>query len=313
VVDRDLWSELARRAAEADGLITRADCLEVGVRGGTLSRVVERGLAQPVARGVLRLSGAPATRRQVLRAVVLAAGEPVAVCRRWALWLHGIGRGGAPASAPCVCLPYGRSVRLGAEHCAHRSRSLLDDVPVRVDGLPVTSVERSLLEVFGEVGVDRWRDLVASAVGDRLTDRNRLVTCLSDLGNVPGAGRMRVELADLPAGVGESRSGGEVLLLEACRRAGLPVPVVNHAVTVAVGRTRELDLAYPRWQLGYELDSRVWHSLPSQVQGDELKDLELAAIGWLVHRIPTRLLRTPRQLDRLLASTFAAAVARSAG
>lgn len=56
--------------------------------------------------------------------------------------------------------------------------------------------------------------------------------------------------------------------------------------------------------MGYELDGAAWHTTPGQVQSDQVRDLHLAALGWVVHRIPARLLTTPAQLERLLRSTF---------
>jgi very-short-patch-repair endonuclease len=57
----------------------------------------------------------------------------------------------------------------------------------------------------------------------------------------------------------------------------------------------ELDAAYvDRW-LAFEIDGTPFHSLPGQLERDEMKDLRVRERGWDVRRVPARAItRNPR-------------------
>lgn len=317
------YSEPRRRvAAVAErqrSLITASQLRDCGMSRTAIATDRRRGHLVPVFRGVDRVGGGSTSPRQLLDAALLALTEPAAAARASALALHGLVEL-PPVHA--IVVPYGRSVRLVAADTdpeairyirLHRSRSLTGEEVSVVDGTRSTDVVRALLEVRSEVTASRWRDLAAAAIRANLTNRTELLDRLDVLGNVRGSAHMRRELADLPDQLGRARSRPETDLPARFEGAGLPTPVLNHEVRDATGTlVAEIDAALPQWRLGYELDSRAWHTLPSQVMNDELKDLRLGALGWVVHRIPVAMLRQPRYLEQLLAQTFAAACARLA-
>lgn len=311
-MDTDLiLTELARRAERVDGLVTRGDLRSAGLTDDAIKNLVRRGRLLRTARGVFRFPGSGQTPRQALRAGLLHVG-PAAAARRWALWVHGLLGGAAPGGRlPCLLVPYGASVRGGPDLCLHRSRSFTGDQRLVVAGLAVVTLERALLESWPELSQHRWRDVTARALQLGRTDVTALQRTLDQLGRVRGAGRIVAELERIPAQVARARSTGEVELLAAFARAGLPEPVLNHAVTPAGGQRRELDAAFPDLRLAYELDGASWHTTPDQVQSDQVRDLNLAAAGWRIHRVPARLLGTPAKLEGLLRSTFEAHAATS--
>jgi len=150
-------------------------------------------------------------------------------------------------------------------------------VPVTRRGLPVTSAERTFLDL------GRWCDLVDLVVlGDSLvkagvTTPERLVdaaaawdgTHRSLLRRAAGFVRDRV---DSPM---ESRLRMLLVL------AGLPEPVVNIAVEDEDGRVRyRIDLSFPDHGLGIEFDGR--HHIERRVQweSDLLRREDLESEGW---------------------------------
>ena len=316
------YAEARRRvAAIAEGqrsLVTLQQLREAGMSEKAVRSDRRRGHLVPVFRGVDRVGGGAPTARQILDAPLLVLGEPSGAARLTALALHGLV--GRFPSVPDLVVPYGMSVRLDATAQGgvamdrlrlHRSRTLDPSEIITVDGTRTTDVVRSLLEARAEVTGARWRDLAAGAIRSNLTTTDALLERLATLGNIVGAASIRRDLAGLPPDLARARSAPEAVFPELFRRAGLPSPHLNYEIRDAAGiLLDEVDAALPEYKLGYELDSREWHTLPSQVLRDEVKDLRLGAMGWVIHRIPMPLLQRPRYLERLLARTFAEVVAR---
>lgn len=317
------YSEARRRvSAVAEGqrsLITLQQLRACGLSEKAIRVDRRRGHLVPVFRGVDRVGGSGTTPRQILDAALLVLGVPSGAARLTALALHGVLD--RPPAVHALLVPYGHSTRLDACRDGgasmdrirlHRSRTLDGSEIVTVDGTRASDVVRALLESRTAVSPSRWRDLAARAIRANLTTADAVLDRLRALGNITGGAAMRRELADLPAELGRGRSAPETDLPALFLRAGLPAPILNHEIRDGTGvLLAEVDAALPAWKLGYELDSRRWHTLPSQVLNDEVKDLRLGALGWMIHRIPMPLLRQPRYLERLLARTFAAACARS--
>lgn len=94
--------------------------------------------------------------------------------------------------------------------------------------------------------------------------------------------------------------------------AGLPEPVVDHALRDETGRIRyRLDLAYPPWRIAVEYDGRQHADNTAQWRWDVRRREELDADGWrLVVVLSGDLYRTPSHtLDRVRAAARAQGVA----
>jgi predicted transcriptional regulator of viral defense system len=145
--ERDI--KLARLAARQHGVVSRVQLLDAGVTDHAIERRLRSGSLHRVLRGVYVVgygSTAPLTRAM---AAVLACGPGTVLSHRsaGALWELGLGWSGAvEVTAP-------------AEHrcdgvIAHRSRTLArENVTVR-DGIPVTTVARTLIDL-ADVLADR--------------------------------------------------------------------------------------------------------------------------------------------------------------
>lgn len=114
---------------------------------------------------------------------------------------------------------------------------------VVVDGLPVTTVVRTLVDVAGSVPARTLEQVYARATRETGTDPAALRRALSRRGSVPGADRLRALLSssDAPA---FTRSVAEDRLLQWIGEAGLPPPETN----VRIGGL-ELDCAWRRLRL----------------------------------------------------------------
>lgn len=97
------------------------------------------------------------------------------------------------------------------------------------------------------------------------------------------SGILRRALRDVRAGV---RSAKETELRLALVRSGLPEPVVAFVLREVGGRfVAELDLAYPRWQIGVEYDGRIHELDGAQFAKDADRWDRIRHEGWVHVRI----------------------------
>jgi hypothetical protein len=94
--------------------------------------------------------------------------------------------------------------------------------------------------------------------------------------------------------------------------AGLPEPVVNHALRdETTGRVRyRLDLSYPKWRIAIEYDGRQHAENTAQWRWDVQRREDLDADGWrLVVVLSGDLYRSPaRTLERIVTAARAQGV-----
>ena len=239
-----------------------------------------------VAVGVYRLAGVPVTWKQRAMAACLVAGPGAVVSHRSAAVLWGIS-GFRPGRLE-ITVPVGRSNR-NALARVHRSTVKA----VRRDGVPVTTVARTIADLATVVG----GDMLEEAVDDVLC--RRLVP-LDELRRLQGNRALRAVLEAwhgdaLPAGVAEMRVVRELLA------AGLPQPARQHEIREAAAR---VDLAYPDHRLAMELDGFRWHAGRGPFRSDRRRRNRIEAAGWRLLEAP------PEDVGELVAG--AAAILRRA-
>jgi very-short-patch-repair endonuclease len=187
----------------------------------------------------------------------------------------------------------GRSGRGSLRVVLHRGRDL-DWHVRRVAGMPVTSVERSLVDAWGSPGgLDRaaLRAAAITAVRERRCSAGDLATELARRPRLPG----RAELAELVRLLAEGcRSELEIWgCLHVLRGPGMPTFVQQRPVVVGSERFL-LDAACEEVLLAVELDGAAWHGSRAQRERDIRRDALVATIGWQTLRFGyTRLTTSP--------------------
>jgi very-short-patch-repair endonuclease len=172
-----------------------------------------------------------------------------------------------------------KSGRGSAGVTVHRSAGIFAE-RLRVDGLPVTSVERAIVDSWGRPAPLRRSDMGAvalAAVRRRLCSVPELGLELARRQRLPG----RAELARL---VGLLADGCQSELeiwgcLNVLRAPGMPPFVQQRRVTVGAERF-VLDAAYEEILLAVEMDGAAWHGSRAQRERDIRRDALLATIGW---------------------------------
>jgi Transcriptional regulator, AbiEi antitoxin/Protein of unknown function (DUF559) len=290
---------VARLAAAQFGVVTAAQLRSLGVEERTTRERAQRGVLHRIHRGVYAVGHPWLSPDGVRLAAVLACGPGAVLSHRAAARLWRIRSDGALRE---VTTP-GR--RVGPpDVLLHRTRRLGDDDVTEVDGIPVTSVARTIVDLAEVVTLPILRRVVHEAEVLRLLDVRAVEEAL---GRVPGRRRARHVLSaiDSPA-PDPTNSAFVAAFLGLCERFGLPRPQVSVLVD-AGGLEAEADCLFARARLIVELDGEHVHGTHKRFHADRRRDAALAAAGYLTVRLTWRRVTTDaeavaEELRRMLAA-----------
>jgi hypothetical protein len=177
----------------------------------------------------------------------------------------------------------------------HRSRSsaaisrhvtvLPADERTVVDGIPVTTVPRTVFDLAAISSIDRVETAIRQVEYLRLHDQLSLFDLVNRYPRRRGVRRLREALSrleTLPAG--RTRSPLEERFLPFLRQFGLPRPRLNDWITVR-GKRFQVDCHWPGSGQVVELDSWEAHSTRSAFREDRARDRILGTAGYSVTRI----------------------------
>jgi len=188
---------------------------------------------------------------------------------------------------------------------ARRGRLRADEV-TREDGIPVTTVSRTLFDLAAVVNRRQLERALREAEIRRLGDPTSLATLIDRHPNRRGTAVLRSILASGRLGQNLTRSELEECFLAFVDRAGLSRPKANAYVEIA-GRLIECDCLWHTERLIVELDGYATHAPRTSFEADRARDRALQVAGWRVVRITWRQLhaepaRVARDLRALLAT-----------
>ncbi|MCW3040748.1 MAG: hypothetical protein JWM31_2653 [Solirubrobacterales bacterium] len=271
----DAGPQIRALGALQHGVLARWQLLELGVPAHVVRYAVRSGGLIRLRRGVYAVGHAALSTNGWLMMAVLAAGEDTAVSHRTATHEHGlrvfapalieVTRAGGPLAIPGVTV--------------HRTRAWhLDDV-VLLDGVPITSVCRSIVD-FADVGTAQALDSVFAQAEIRQLDVSGLDAAVERVrGRTgPGPARLREARERLAAlGIVLTRSEGEELLRRLLDDAGLRPPQMNCDVA-----GDELDAGWPDVRVGIELDSWRYRRGRVRFVRDRAKLRRMTLAGWTI-------------------------------
>jgi len=297
------FSELSDIATHQHGLLTAAQLLEAGYTTRMVSHRVGEGLLRRRAKGVLQLAGTQESWSQDLLVAVLASGSIAshrAAARLWGFR--------SVDDEIEVSVRFPRNVMV-AGAIVHRSRDLVTADATEVDGIPVTTPERTICDlglVFPEHEVHRiLRQTVATGLvlpRDLWNMRQRT----SKQGR-NGTGVLERVLDALPDGTDFTESGLEIHFLEICERFGIKRPASQLPVKVA-GRRFRLDFAWIDERVFVEIDGAAFHSTSEQIANDGGRQNLLVRAGWVPLRFTAKDLELrPGQCARTLSGLLTSA------
>jgi very-short-patch-repair endonuclease len=279
-VDGGSWAAINALAAAQQGVVSRAQLREVGIRPDAVDSRVRSGWLRPIQRGVYAI-GPIAGRYAGEMAAVLACGEGAVLSHRtaaqlWRLLPHPANKG--PVD---ITVPTGRRIRRPGVR-VHRPPALQRGEATKLTGVPITTPARTILDIGVMASSRELEQAVAEALRRHLTNRGALLSLLARHCGRAGTRSLRalLEGPDRPA---LTRSQAEERLLALLRKAELPAPGVNERL----GRY-EVDFLWREAGLAVEVDGFAFHGDRAAFEADRRRDAELAARGLNVVRVTWR-------------------------
>jgi hypothetical protein len=214
-------------------------------------------------------------------AAVLAGGSGAVLSHRSAAELWGLIDG---ISGPIHLTVLSKRSRPGI--LLHRS-NVPDNERTEVEGIPVTTVPRTILDCAPTMTERRIERLINEADVLRLHDQLSIPDLLHRYPRRPGSREVWVALNKRDAGATFTRSDLEELLIELVDELGLRRPETNVVVEID-GETFEIDALWRAERVAVELDSRRFHLTPLAFERDRRRDRKLSAAGWRPVRITWR-------------------------
>jgi very-short-patch-repair endonuclease len=229
-------------------------------------------------------------------AAVLACGPDAVLSHRAAAALHALRP--APSGDIDVTVPTHRAGLPGIH--VHSVRHLRPEDCTMVDGIPVTSLERTLLDYTQVAGEQQTRLAIEAAQRQDALDAGRYQAMLA---RNPGRGTttLKVVMSQVADEAPWTQSEPERRLLAGLRAAGVPEPGVNMLVEGEL-----VDLYWRQERLVVEVDGDFWHRTPAAREKDRRRDVKLQLRGHMVarfgaHRVMHQLNSVVGEIRALLA------------
>lgn len=291
--------EMAALAASQHGVLQLRQLLAMGMSEATIRRRRTSGELVDVQPGVVRHRAHPDSWRSRLLAACLSTGGLASHRSALIVWqLSSISGGIIEVSVD------GRSASRRSGVVLHHSTQLDRADPVVIDGIPVTGIARTLLDLAAVVPQRTLESAVDDALRLRRTTWPEIHSAVlrhSARGR-NGCGPLRALLAERygDADVPLSDWSRQVarLLVDRC----LPAPELEYRVTDGAGRlVAQVDLAYSPHRVAIELQSKRWHLNSRSFEADPVRWNRLTAMGWQVYPVTWAFVATePDELCRIV-------------
>jgi very-short-patch-repair endonuclease len=238
---------------------------------------VKRGWLHRRFRGVFAVGHTVSTRKARWMEAALAQGPRGVLSHKDAITAHDLR---PPRGGPVDVTVPGRGRRSQPGIRVHSVRQLDPRDVTKIDGIPVTTVSRSLLDYAEQATFQDLRHALDAAARQQklnLLDINATIARNPGRRGIKTLRRALALMGDHPPW---TQSENERMLLGGCREAGLPEPSLNVMIEDLC-----VDCAWIRYRLVVEVDSDTYHSIPADVASDSERDEKLEHAGWIVLRI----------------------------
>ncbi|MGB2710212.1 MAG: DUF559 domain-containing protein, partial [Conexibacter sp.] len=269
---------IAVLAGRQHGVVARRQLLAAGITPSMLNARLAAARLVRIHPGVYAPGHRHLRREGFWLAAVLAAGPAAVLSHRDAAALHAI----RPANGTRI------DVSTTAERCStrtlriHARRWLDADDVVAVEGIPVTTVERTLVDLAEVLDAAGLAKALSEAERANVLDVRRLAATLGRTRGRRGAGHRRIRAAldeHRHLGVTLTRSELEDRFLLALAAHGVPRPHMNRQIA-----GYEIDASWPQARLAVELDGFAHHRHRRAFARDRAKGNALARAGWTLLR-----------------------------
>ena len=245
-----LRSLIMELATSQHGVVARRQLEAAGIPTTFLNREVRTGWLQRIHRGVYGVGPPVAPNRQEM-AAALACGDGAAVSHTSAAVLWGF----MPKPSGRRKTPIHVTVRRGHSRPPGIRVSripLAPDETTTLRGIPITTPERTLLDLAASLPVRDLERALGEALALRLADPQRIRTLVGRYRRRAGARHLAALVEDSPTAL--TRSEAERRFLELIRQAKLPLPETNVKV-----QGFEVDFLWRKAKLVVEMDGFAFH------------------------------------------------------
>lgn len=277
---RERERAISQLADRQHGVVARDQLIRLGLEKDAIGRRIRAGRLHRLHAGVYAVGHHVIPREGRWLAAVLASG-PEAVLSHWsaaALWVI------RPNARSIIDVTVPRKGRSWAGIRRHHSPVPADEITVR-EGIPVTSVPRTILDLAATEPVDVIENLLREQEHRRLWDRLSLPDLIERYPGRRGVQKVRAALERLEEEpVGRKRSKLEERFAPFLRKYHLPLPRFNDWIT-AGGKRYQVDCHWPGTGQIVELDGWESHGTRTAFRGDRARDRRLKVAGYSVTRL----------------------------
>jgi very-short-patch-repair endonuclease len=277
-----LEAAIGANAAPQHGVVSLAQVNALGVSSDATRKRVSSGRWHRVYPGVFAIGHAPLTRDGHYMAAVLACGPGAGLSHRSAA--DKLGLRATHRSRIDIISPR-RPGRRHASIDAHTSRTLLPRDIKNVDGIPCTTIARTLLDLAAILPRRTVERAIDQAEILQLLDTKAIQDVLDRTHGHQGNAPLHSILNDHLPGSTPTRNDLEEAFLQICRTGGLPQPEVNAHIPFEP-IPYQADFLWREHQLIAETDGRDTHTTRQAFEHDRKRDQQLMLAGFRVVRFP---------------------------
>ena len=289
---------IAQIAAEQYGVISFAQLRAAGLGVGAINSRVRSGRLHRLYRGVFAVGHAHLSHAGRCVAALLSLGPGAALSHATAAAQWAVRPSVSATIHVTVPTPGGRLTRPGV--VVHRSTTLRPADVTEVDGIAVTSVARTLLDLAGALAPGPLERAVERSLQLRLFDLAAIRSVLAANPRRAGTKQLARIVATIHDEPPVTRSQLAALMRDLCDAHAIPRPEVNVVVEGI-----EVDFFWRAQRLVVETDGHETHGTRTAFERDRARDARLTALGYRVVRF------THRQLTHdpaLVAATLLALI-----
>jgi very-short-patch-repair endonuclease len=272
---------LAELAGRQHGMVAWRQLRALGLGKASIAHRVRAGRLHRLQPSVYAVGHRVVTRQGWWMAAVLSSGPGAVLSHHSAAALWGL-RG---YSERAVEVTVGRKSTSSKRFRRHHALLPTDETATE-QGIPVTTVPRTILDLAASEPAETIESLLREAEFRRLWDRLSLRDLVERYPGIRGAGKVRTALERLQSEPGgRRRSPLEERFAPFLRLHRLPQPRFNEWIALEDGRRFQVDCRWPGTRLIVELDGWEAHGTRSAFRGDRARDRRLRAAGYSVTRL----------------------------
>ncbi len=268
-------------SAPRHGVITDADLISLGGTPGQIRRWIHKGHYRRVLPGVVAIGGAPRTWKQQASAAASWGGAGCAISGPSAFRVRGFD--GFSRSMIELSIT-SKKDRRAVPFKVHRvDRHLLSEIET-VDGIPITSVNRTIVDLAAVNHLRTERSLHEGLRRNLITEGSFFIFVEDEsMRGRRGIARARSIALALTGTEHLTATDVEQKLAADIWRSDLPKPELQFPIMLSTEKNY-FDFAYPAAMLAIEVDGYAWHGGRKSFERDRERDVESGLLGWTVLR-----------------------------